>query len=51
MKTKLILFGLFMILSQLSAQDYNIPHRFVDNYYFRSRDLQVDKNIIYGNRF
>jgi predicted esterase len=48
MKNYLILLVLFQIINQLSAQDYCIPNRFVDNYYFKSRDIQVDKNIIYG---
>lgn len=45
--TLLCLFSL-LFFNQLNAQDYCIPHRFVDNYYFRSRNIQVDKNIRYG---
>ncbi|MBS0011350.1 MAG: prolyl oligopeptidase family serine peptidase [Bacteroidales bacterium] len=47
-KNNLLLLLLTLTFSQLSAQDYCIPHRFVDNYYFKSRDIQIDKNIIYG---
>ena len=47
-KNGLILLTLSLICTQISAQDYCIPHRFVDNYYFRSQDIQVDKEIIYG---
>ena len=45
---RLLLLLLSLIFTQLTAQDYSIPHRSVDNYYFRSRDIQVDKKIIYG---
>lgn len=48
MRNMIILLVSTMIFSSLSAQDFNIPSRFVDNYYFRSRDIQVDKSIIYG---
>ncbi len=41
-------FLLSSIFTQITAQDYCIPHRFVDNYYFRSRDIQVEEKIIYG---
>ncbi|MEE4116694.1 MAG: prolyl oligopeptidase family serine peptidase [Marinilabiliaceae bacterium] len=50
-KSKINLFILLLlssIFTQITAQDYSSPHRFVDNYYFRSRDIQVDENIIYG---
>jgi len=47
-KINLIILLLSLIFIPLKAQNYFIPHRFVDNYYFRSRDIQVDKNIIYG---
>ena len=48
MKNYFILLFSWLIINQLPAQNYCIPHRFVDNYFFRSRDIQVDKNIIYG---
>jgi len=47
-KINLIILLLSLIFIPLNAQNYFIPHRFVDNYYFRSRDIQVDKNIVYG---
>lgn len=48
MKNKFIFLVLIIVYSQLSAQEYCIPHRFVDNYYFKSRDIQLDKDIVYG---
>lgn len=30
------------------SQDYCIPNRFVDNYYFKSKDIHVEKNIVYS---
>ena len=48
MKNKFIFLVLIIVYSQLSAQEYCIPHRFFDNYYFRSRDIQLDKDIVYG---
>lgn len=40
-----------MISTNVFAQDYCIPQRFTDSYYFRSRDIQHDKDIIYGQTF
>jgi len=50
MNRKNLLIVLFTILmcSDLIAQDYRIPYRFTDNYYFRSRDIQLDTDVIYG---
>jgi len=48
MKNKFIFLVLIIVYSQLSAQEYCIPHRFVDNYYFKSRDIKLDKDIVYG---
>lgn len=50
MKTKKILFVILFILAyaDVFAQNYCIPHRFIDHYYFRSRDIQHDKDIVYG---
>ena len=50
MNRKNLLIVLFTILmcSDLIAQNYCIPYRFTDNYYFRSRDIQHDKDIVYG---
>jgi predicted esterase len=47
-KTVFILLIFWTIDAHLFAQDYCIPQRFTDSYYFRSRDIQHDKNIIYG---
>ena len=47
-KKNLLLVFLSLIIIQLSAQNYCIPHRFVDNNYFRSRDIKVEKDIVYG---
>jgi poly(3-hydroxybutyrate) depolymerase len=47
-KNILLLIFLCLIIIPSHAQDYCIPHRFVDNNYFRSRDIQVEKNIEYG---
>jgi predicted esterase len=47
-KINLIILLLSSILTQLNAQDYFSPHRFIDNYYFRSRDIKVNENIVYG---
>lgn len=44
----LILVSLSLICVELFAQDYCIPHRFTDSYYFRSKDIQHDKDIVYG---
>ncbi len=37
-----------MIGAQIFAQNYCIPQRFTDSYYFRSKDIQHDKDIVYG---
>jgi predicted esterase len=35
----------------LCSQNYCIPGRFIDNYYFRSRDIHLETNVIYGQAF
>jgi hypothetical protein len=47
-KTVLIFLIFLTIGAHLFAQNYCIPQRFTDSYYFRSRDIQHDKDIIYG---
>jgi hypothetical protein len=47
-KTVCILLSFAMISAHVFAQDYCIPQRFTDSYYFRSRDIQYDKDIEYG---
>jgi acetyl esterase/lipase len=47
-KTVLILLIFLTIGAHLFAQDYCVSQRFTDSYYFRSRDIQHDKDIIYG---
>lgn len=37
-----------MTSSYIFSQDYCIPNRFVDDYYFKSRDICVEKDIIYS---
>lgn len=47
-KIVLILLIFLTIGAHIFGQDYCIPQRFIDSYYFRSRDIQFDKDIVYG---
>jgi len=50
MKSQTFFFTTLILLFcyNLFSQDYCIPNRFVDNYYFKSRDIHVKKNIVYS---
>lgn len=49
MKSKAFFFITLIVLfsNNLFSQYYCIPNRFVDNYYFKSKDINVEKNIVY----
>ncbi len=51
MKTAIIFLFLYCTLNTINlyCQNYCMPGRFTNEYYFQSRDIQVDKDIIYGH--